>query len=636
MAKQNQRKNQNSDYEQYKEKQVQQEIQEEKKLREARKKGPLQALGTQAKQAVGDVWQGVRRRATEAIKYPEKSGEVKEKQLERFEEKTGEDAGVVRKAATAISPAVGSQIKRTPRVKQQRERTERQEEQMLKRMREKEQEKLKGIREDVREGEMSKPQAVEQRLRQIYGGTFKRMAYAPEESEIYDPYENPEYQELSKKAQKEGVSTADVTKFGIDVGTGVLSTAPGIGADVRPGSKQLKRKPGYFLGRITGETALFGAAGKGLSSTIGRTGKLSRVAASPKYSRTVKGLAKVGEKGAAGTRGVLTSKPVRYASEGYTGEAVDLTQAYLAQSPQITSAIKQGDYKEAGARLAAGYGIEKIQDYSVGRGFRKGIPQKQARAPKEPDVETFISETGSPKTGRLFETKPEKPTAREKLEKYTTIDLKMPDTRVEPEVLKGTKFEGKPYGVELKPPKTKGVKAERPVRGEKTEKQEKQEKIEKIEKIEKAEKQEKQRIFEPMGLPIGMMKPARAGPKGYTGYESDIVSKSLKDIAEQKEKKAQEQARKMMNTGEGTVKKKTIPKRNYKRQPIDNTISPGMKQKPMNMNNMNNNQPVRNRQNMNKSSALEKAFTKHGKSNDELDKMFGSKTSAKKVKNKFL
>jgi hypothetical protein len=367
-------------------------------------------------------------------------------------------------------------------------------------------------------------------------------------TDVYDYEKSAGYKLAKEEAEKEGLRgvVGKVTKTGIDVGEGVIRAVPGGAPTLQYSKENLKERPGVAGGQIIGELATWQVAGAGLSKTIGSTGKLSRISKDTSKSLAARSAAKAGELAATGTQKIVTSKPVRYASEGWTGEAVDITQAYLGQRGEISKSLQEGNLKEAGARLAAGYVVEKAGDKAVGTGFRKAMPQTDVtKKPFEikngkiverkatPDVEKFISESGSdPKIARLFEVRPVKETTAQKFERYTGIDFKKPDTRIDPRVLAGTKplkgGEWEYKGIKLKTDaEIKGFK------GTKLEKLERQEKIEKLEKLEKLEKQErvvKTKIIEPFFLPIGSapmgFKPFSFGPfiggKTYTAKVKDL------------------------------------------------------------------------------------------------------------------
>jgi hypothetical protein len=112
-----------------------------------------------------------------------------------------------------------------------------------------------------------------------------------------------------------------------------------------------------------------------------------------------------GKVGAATTK-MLSSTPVRYASEGVTGELVDIGQAYLKQREEIGINLEKKDYGKAALNLAYGYGLEKIGDKLTGKGFGdvvgvSGGSEKLFKLyPKEKglmkifEVDTGVKETG--------------------------------------------------------------------------------------------------------------------------------------------------------------------------------------------------------------------------------------------------
>ena len=253
-------------------------------------------------------------------------------------------------------------------------------------------------------------------------------------------------------------------------------------------------------------------------------------------SGAVRNLAKLGKVATTGTRRVVTSKPVRYASEGWTGELVDVGQAYAGQRREIGQSLREGDIKEAGARLGAGYAYEKISDKAVGSGFRKGLPTKTVGGKEVSDVDKFISESGSdPRISRLFENVPEKENIVQKFSRYTGVDLKKPDTRIDTGVLKGTKpLKGDKWNLEgyrVKPDtRIKSVREERLIKQEKQEKQEKEEKQEKIERMERLQKTTKSNLFEPFFVPPGRIPQQRSNfgiGKFGSGYITDAKVKDL-------------------------------------------------------------------------------------------------------------
>jgi len=381
----------------------------------------------------------------------------------------------------------------------------------------------------------------------VRGGT--EMFKYSDRSDVYDYTKSAGYKEIQRQKQSDNAfvrTVATGADYGQQVGEGVTRAIPGV-PDARYSTENLKNRPGVVAGQLGGELLMWRGAGKVAAKTIGSTGKLSRTAADTNRAFGVRAAAKAGELGTRGTGKLLASKPVRIASEGRTGEAVDVTQAYFGQSSEIDAAIMRGDFKEVGGRLAAGYAFEKAGDKAVSSGFRSGIVKGPSG---KPDVDKFISESGDdPKIARLFQVeKPKKLTVEEqlklakqkedadillvrqgqtktfadKLEEVSGIDFRKADTRVDPRVLQGTRpvrggewnlkgveTRGDVGGPVFKPIKPFRVEGQRGFKGEKADKQERQERQERQEKLEKltrgerADKQVKGKIFDSFAMPVG-------------------------------------------------------------------------------------------------------------------------------------
>ncbi len=70
---------------------------------------------------------------------------------------------------------------------------------------------------------------------------------------------------------------------------------------------------------------------------------------------------------------ILTSKPVRLASEGWTGEVHDIAAGGLDQFTEIRDDIKDGNYGQAAGHMAYGYAKEKVGDKLTGAGAQAGF-----------------------------------------------------------------------------------------------------------------------------------------------------------------------------------------------------------------------------------------------------------------------
>lgn len=362
-------------------------------------------------------------------------------------------------------------------------------------------------------------------------GTTQTLKY-PTESAAYDYTKSKGYEEM-QRAKKAGGVYGTISKVADplqQVGEGVIRAVPGV-PDVSYSTEQLKSRPFVVGGQLGGELVGWRAAGKLGAKAIGGTVKYAKVAKDTTKAPVIRTGAKVLSGTGAATGRVLASKPVRYASEGITGEAVDIGQAYLGQRKEIGEAFSKKRYKEVAARLAAGYAFEKAGDVAVSKGFRSGMPTKIVKGKKVADVDKFITSSGTdPKIARLFEYQTSDAGILTRAAQKTGIDFSLPSTKVDPRILagvrtyKGTKFD-------LSGVRVKTIKGTKGTKGFKGEKGEKGEKMDKLIKGEKGEKLVKTKLVEPFALPFGYVPPGPGIPRRLKGTRTKLVSAKVKNLA---------------------------------------------------------------------------------------------------------
>jgi hypothetical protein len=136
---------------------------------------------------------------------------------------------------------------------------------------------------------------------------------------------------------------------------------------------------------------------------------------------------------------VLTSKPVRLASEGWTGEVHDIGAAGIDQFNEIRYDLKEGNYGQAAGHMLYGYAKEKVGDKLTGRGLRAGLPTTNANVNADFLLGGY-GQNNAVSIGRIYEfedsTKPFRLTqpntwSMKGFSDTTGIDFGKPETRID-------------------------------------------------------------------------------------------------------------------------------------------------------------------------------------------------------------
>ena len=198
---------------------------------------------------------------------------------------------------------------------------------------------------------------------------------------------------------------------------------------------------GYLLKGSKSVVTVGGKVVKG--AKILPTGKVIDKAGKVLYTAKI---VKVPTKVASYTQKVITSKPVRYASEGWTGEIHDIVSAGIGQYTEIKQNIKEKDYVGLAGNIAWGYTKEKIGDKLTGIGLRSQLSSSNG-VDSSQILQRFGRsdiKKGDVNIGRIFEfdKTPDFKFAdadtwsAKSFSKMTGIDFGRPDIKVEPDLFR--------------------------------------------------------------------------------------------------------------------------------------------------------------------------------------------------------